>query len=155
MSGIETHLTTQRAVDLALDRLRMYTTDPDEDGHVLWTGPARGGSSGPRIRSGAGHLSPSHIAYWTRTGRAPVGIVKAHCGTAGCLAPRHLSDENDRRDLRMQLRVWQGLEARPWQVCGAGLHDWDTYGRIRNDLSSDCQGCNAIAARRARAKRSP
>jgi hypothetical protein len=124
---------------------------PDGE-HVAWTG-RRGPTGIPSIRVHNTTMSASHVAFEQRTGRKPVGIVKTECGYTHCLNGAHLSDEIERRAVRLQERALYGMDA-PWSICGAGLHDWDTWGRIEpKTLSLYCAACNTERARRIRQAR--
>lgn len=135
------------------DKLAKFSTEPDEDGHVMWTGRRDKGGQ-PEIRQADRPVSASRVAFELRTGRAPVGHVRPECGMTGCVAPDHMSDEHERRTVRMLQRAVLGLPEKPWEVCPAGLHSWDTDGRIQPNMRFYCGGCYRIrAARVRRAKR--
>lgn len=129
------------------DKIASFSV-PLDGGHTGWTG--RTATSGaPVIRHRGIELAAAHVAFQTRTGREPVGIVKAECGFHDCLTPAHVADELERRKVRMQERALYGLEPQPWAVCPSG-HSWDDHGRIYPDLKPYCKGCNTERARRVR-----
>lgn len=125
---------------------------PAEDGHTGWEG--RRYSSGPPAVRYMGRDTPaSHVAFELRTGRPPVGIVKAECGQDECLTPAHLSDEIERRKVRMQERALYGLDPAPWARCPKGKHTWDESGRLEPDLTPYCKSCNTERAAEYRARK--
>lgn len=121
-----------------------------ENGHVGWTG-RRGNGGVPSIRVFDTTLPASHVVFRQQTGREPVGMVRAECGFAHCLNPWHISDEVQRREIRLVERWLHGFDA-PWDVCPKGLHDWDTHGRVEPapSLALYCRRCNTERARRVR-----
>ncbi|AMD42780.1 hypothetical protein SEA_XKCD426_39 [Streptomyces phage Xkcd426] len=130
-------------------KLAKFAVGPNADGHTGWTG--RTATSGaPVIRHLRVEMPASHVAFEQRTGRPPVGIVKAECGQHDCLTPSHISDELERRAVRMQERALHGLDPQPWDVCSKGLHTWDESGRIQPDLTPYCCTCNTERAARVR-----
>lgn len=133
-------------------KLERFSTSPDADGHVGWTGRIANAGA-PAIRHLKVQIPASHVAFELRTGRPPVGIVKAECGRAHCLAPTHLSDEIERRNVRGQERALYGLEPVPWSTCPKGTHEWDEYGRFQPNLTPYCKGCNTERAARTRRAR--
>lgn len=130
-------------------RITTLTTDPDADGHVLWTGSVSTAGV-PVVRFGGRDVAVARVVYERRTGRAPVGIVKADCGVRGCVAPAHIVDEIERRSVRLLLRNVQGLCA-PWDACRTCGADWNTHGRVDSELKLYCRTCNT--ARRARSRK--
>jgi hypothetical protein len=73
-----------------LERFTARTT-PGEDGHLLWIGC-------PVVDLGGGQeVSGLRLAFRLGYGRDPEGMVKARCGTPGCVAWRHLADQRIRR----------------------------------------------------------
>ena len=120
-----------------------------DDGHTGWTG-RRTKSGTPSIRHRGIEIPASHVAFEQRTGRPPVGIVKAECGTDRCLTPAHVSDELERRDLRMKERSLAYLPPQPWDICSKGTHTWDEGGRIQPDLTPYCCACNTERVLRSR-----
>lgn len=122
------------------DKLARFSV-PGPDGHTGWNG--RTATSGaPSIRHLGVDMPASHVAFRARTGRSPVGNVKAECDFLYCLTPAHLGDEIERRAVRMQERALHGLDPQPWDVCSKGLHTWDTDGRLQPDLTPYCLACN-------------
>jgi hypothetical protein len=123
------------------DKLARFTTPPDRDGHMYWTG--RTNSSGSFvIRHRGKPMVATHVAFEQRTGRRPEGVVKAECGDIRCVNPDHLADGRERQTIRQQMRILSGLPPQPWDTCPAGLHSWDEGGRIQGDLTPFCQRCN-------------
>lgn len=133
------------------EKLAKFGTEPDADGHTGWTG-RRATSGAPVVRHRGIELPASHVAFQQRTGRLPVGFVRAECGVHDCLTPSHVGDENERRTVRMQERAMYGLDPKPWDICPKGLHPWDTCGRIEPDLSPYCKECTNDRAARARTR---
>ena len=124
----------------------------DELGHTGWSG--RYTTSGvPMISHKLAEVSASHIVFRQRTGREPVGLVKADCGVRDCLSPGHLTDELDRRKLRMFERDLLGMAPQPWEVCPKGLHSWDEHGRLQPSLKPYCGPCGTARTMAARAAR--
>lgn len=132
-------------------RLAEHCTEPDENGHVMWTGALTSGGI-PRLRCGNREMSASHLVYLRRTGREPVGIVKADCGVRGCLAPTHVVDEIERRTIRLMMRNVNGRPA-PWAVCEHCGGDWDRHGRVDEKENLYCVTCRTAAAKRNREAR--
>ncbi len=130
------------------DKLAAGCTEPDEAGHVRWTG--RHATSGAPMFMHRDRRQPaSHTAFELRAGRPPVGVVLSECGVRYCLTGAHLSDEIERRNLRMQERAMWGIDPQPWDVCAQGLHTWDEHGRIGVDLTAYCRACNSARAKRS------
>lgn len=123
---------------------------PREDGHTGWDG-RRYSSGGPSVRKHGQDTPATHVAFKLRTGRYPVGIVKTECGERECLTPAHLSDEIERRTVRMQERALLGMVPQPWDVCPAGTHRWDEDGRLEPNLKPYCKSCNTERAAKSRA----
>ena len=139
------HHNNSTTKEAKLDRFTVAGTD----GHTNWTG--RLGTSGaPVIRHLKVQIPASHVAFELRTGRPPVGIVKAECGRDHCLTPAHVSDEIERRNVRGQERALYGLEPVPWKTCAKGTHAWAEHGRFQPDLTPYCKGCNTERAGRVR-----
>lgn len=145
---------------LGLDPARDTTTEEeklsrglmpvDDQGHTGWSG--RYTTSGvPMISHRLAEVSASHIAFRQRTGRDPVGLVKADCGVRDCLSPGHLTDELDRRKLRMFERELLGRAPQPWDTCPRGLHSWDEHGRLQPNLKPYCAPCETERTMRNRA----
>lgn len=123
-----------------------------EGDHVGWNG-RRGASGAPSIRIHDTSMPATHVVFQDRAGREPVGIVQSECGFPHCLNGWHLSDEVERRRVRLQERALYGMDE-PWDICPKGLHDWDTWGRIEpSSLSLYCAKCNTERAARSRAAR--
>lgn len=133
------------------DKLDKFSTEPDEDGHVLWTGrTSKAGSA--LIRHLGREIPAAHVAFERRVGSKPVGTCRADCDMPHCVAPAHVMDDVERRALRGLLRTLEGLPAEPWVRCPAG-HAWWAYGRFEADLTPYCKRCNTERAQRSRAAR--
>ena len=136
----------------AEEKLARYSV-PVDGHHARWTG--RTGPSGtPVIRMPSGVVPAAAVAFELRTGRKPLGIVKAECGMKHCVAPSHVADERERRKFRMQERALYGMDPIPWDVCAAGVHYWGTWGRIEPapSLTAYCAGCNSERKRAKKAR---
>lgn len=130
------------------DKLTRFSV-PEPGGHTGWNG-RRTRTGTPSIRHLGVEIAASHVAFEVRTGRPPVGIVKAECGVNGCLTPEHIGDARERSQLRMLERSLLGLPTPPWDVCAQGKHSWEEGGRIQRDLTPYCQGCNTEKVSRSR-----
>lgn len=142
-------LPTYKTATSMQQKVERFST-PLDGGHTGWTG-RRKTNGLPAIRHRDAEIPASHVAFSGRTGRKPVGIVKAECGMSDCLTPGHLSDETERLTVRMQERALWGLDPVPWDVCPKGLHTWDEAGRLQPDLTPYCRACNSERAARIRA----
>lgn len=119
------------------------------DGHTGWTG-RRAPAGAPLIRHLGRELSAAHVAFERRTGRAPVGSVRADCDMAHCLTPEHLMDDIERRKVRVQLRSLKGYGPH-WEVCPADpSHTWEEHGRVEPSLELYCRQCNSDRSRARR-----
>lgn len=139
------------------DKLDQHSTEPDADGHQLWTG-RRSMSGAPTIRHCGKELPAAAVAFERRTGRKPVGTCRASCADADgnalyCVAPAHVQDDLERRRDRMTERAMIGLAAAPWTDCPKCGADWDTHGRVEPSLDAYCKNCTTIRAQRSRAAR--
>lgn len=121
------------------DKLAKFSKQAGE--HTGWTG-RRTREGKPSLRHLNAVVPASHVAFEMRTGRQPVGIVMAECGFQHCLTPAHVTDEIERRTIRMQERALYGLDPQPWTVCPKGLHQWAEDGRLRTDLEPYCKSCH-------------
>lgn len=122
-----------------LDEKWAQRTQPVEGGHLEWTGE-RGTTSGtPLLRYRDQNHTAAAVAFRRRTGRDPVGHVKAECGVHQCVAPEHVEDEPGRDRLREQLRYLLGMGERP-QFCRRG-HDQAEHGRLLPDGVAYCRTC--------------
>ncbi|GAA1237773.1 hypothetical protein GCM10009578_093410 [Streptomyces rhizosphaericus] len=90
-------------------------------GRGIWNGrgerSTRSGSPVMRFREKS--VSPAVVSFRKRTGRDPVGQVKAECGYPHCIAPAHVEDEPGLRRLREQFRFLTGGTL-PAPVCRHG-----------------------------------
>lgn len=121
------------------EKLEAGLSPQDLDGHIVWTGVRVQGT--PIIKyKGVVHPAAS-IAFQTRTGRPPVGQVRANCELRYCMNALHLADEVERRKLRLQVRLMMGMSG-PWAQCRHG-HDWEENGRIEPEpsLALYCKAC--------------
>lgn len=111
----------------------------DIDGHIVWIGVRSHGT--PIIKHRGVEHPAAAIAFQIRTGRGQVGQARADCGMKHCMNGLHISDEIERRRMRLQLRAMIGLPA-PWAECKHG-HDWEGNGRIEPEpsLMLYCQAC--------------
>ncbi|MEW2631605.1 hypothetical protein AB0903_08090 [Streptomyces sp. NPDC048389] len=120
-----------------------------DGGHLEWLGERAGRSSTPVMRFRERSASPAGIAFKKRTGRDPVGQVRAECDYPHCVAPAHVDDEPGRRRLREQLRAIKGVPA-PGETCRHG-HDQAEHGRLEQDGTAYCGACKRDQKRAARA----
>ncbi|MEV7465268.1 hypothetical protein AB0O20_01985 [Streptomyces kronopolitis] len=116
------------------DRVR-----PAGEGHLEWAGERSMRSGSPVMRFREKSVSPAAISFRKRTGRDPVGQVKAECGYPHCIAPAHVEDEPGRRRLREQFRFLTGGTT-PAPVCRHG-HDQVVHGRFQPDGAPYCAEC--------------
>ncbi|UQA95716.1 hypothetical protein [Streptomyces halobius] len=112
---------------------------PVDGGHLEWTGERGSPSGTPVMRFREKSYSPAAIAFRQRTGRDPVGQVRAECEFKHCIAPAHVDDEPGRIRTRKQLRyLTGGTERRPY--CRHG-HDQAEHGRYEPDGTAYCEVC--------------
>lgn len=130
------------------ERWRQFTK-PIDDGHMDWTGERQTTSGRPLLSHGYRHHSAAAIAFRIRTGRDPVGQVRAECGMQHCITPEHVEDEPGRRRVREQLRYLSGGRA-VQERCQQG-HDQAEHGRIAADGRAYCHTCKRAREERARA----
>lgn len=100
--------------------------------HLGWTGSRW-------LRFGGVTYQGARLAFMLRTGREPVGIVKADCDVRGCVALAHVEDQAGRQRNRMQLRALMGMPAMPAE-CQQG-HDQAQFGRIQRNGFRYCHAC--------------
>jgi hypothetical protein len=133
-------------------KLAKFSTSPDDDGHIRWTG--RTSANGcPEIRHLNVPVPATHVAFEQHTGRVPSGPVMSNCGVRHCLNGAHLWDETERTTGRMFQRALAGLEPEAWSICPQGIHPWSTDGRLNPDLSPYCKSCTTERTTRLRAVR--
>lgn len=132
----------------AWDKLDKFSSEPDQAGHIMWTG-RRGNAGTPEIRHRGTSIPAAHVAFERRTGRKPVGTCRADCDVQQCVAPAHVVDDIERRTIRGQERAVYGLDPVPWDKCPEG-HSWGVHGRFEPDLTPYCRRCNTLRARRSR-----
>lgn len=130
------------------DKLDRFSSEPDVNGHVTWTG-RRGNSGTPVIRHLGRERSAASVAFERRTGRTPVGQCASDCGVHQCIADGHVVDDLERRTVRMQERALYGLPQQPWDSCPEG-HSWEAEGRVEPDLTPYCRACGTDRYRRTR-----
>lgn len=118
---------------------------PVEDGHTEWTGERAGRSGTPVMRFRERSVSPAGLAFRARTGRDPVGQVRAECGYPHCLTPDHVDDERGRQETRRLLRYVKGGTERP-ATCRHG-HDQAEHGRYEPDGTAYCEACKRESKR--------
>ncbi|GHA94137.1 hypothetical protein [Streptomyces chryseus] len=121
-----------------------------DGGHLEWLGERAGRSGTPVMRFREKSVSPAGIAFTKRTGRAPVGQVRAECEFRHCVAPAHVDDEPGRLHVRQQLRAITGAPERP-KVCRHG-HDQAVHGRLEPDGAPYCGVCKRDQKRAHRAR---
>ncbi|MFJ6540571.1 hypothetical protein ACIQMP_07985 [Streptomyces sp. NPDC091385] len=110
-------------------------------GHMEWTGSRQSKSGTPVLRYKERIYTAASVAFRRRTGRAPVGPVRAECGVVHCVAQDHVEDEPGRQRLREQYRYLMGMGERPAR-CRAG-HDQAVHGRYARDGVNYCTACSA------------
>ena len=77
-------------------------TVPTPDGHVLWTGRCRDGTTPSLVHRGRDY-SARRAAFEELHHRPAQGLVKPGCGREDCVRPDHLEDRPMRAALRTQL----------------------------------------------------
>lgn len=122
------------------EQLSRFSSIPDPDGHIWWTG-CLSTSGTPRIRIDGKEVPARHSIFEKRAGRKAVGQVRADCGLVRCVAPAHLMDDIERRKIRLQTRALLGY-ADHWQTCSTCGGDWETQGRVEEKLSLYCCRCS-------------
>ncbi|MDX3354721.1 hypothetical protein PV703_15685 [Streptomyces sp. ME01-24h] len=131
----------------SLEDTYRHHTRADGD-HLLWTGPLGGGL--PVLNYRGRIYKPSRVAFTIRAGRQAQGYVRNNCGTPLCVAPNHVDDTAERQRLREQYRYLLGRTALG-DTCGKG-HDQAVEGRLEEDGSPYCAGCQRDAKRNQRAR---
>ncbi|MCX4993809.1 helix-turn-helix domain-containing protein [Streptomyces longwoodensis] len=137
----ELGLPPRPAQPLSLDEKWEQRAKPVEGGHREWTGGRVGLSRTPVMAYRGKTYTAASLAFRRRTGRDPVGQVKAECGMQQCVAPEHVEDEPGRMRLREQLRHLLGMGERP-QKCAHG-HAQAEHGRLLPGGVAYCQVCQA------------
>ncbi|MCY0957669.1 hypothetical protein [Streptomyces sp. H27-H5] len=132
----------------ALDKWKSLVREVD-GGHLEWLGERGGPSRTPVMRFRERSVTPAGIAFTQRTGRAPVGAVRAECDYPGCMAPAHVDDAPGRMLIRSQIRALRGLPAPPAH-CQQG-HDQAVHGRYETAGAPYCLACKRDQKRAARA----
>ncbi|MYS44083.1 hypothetical protein GTY23_23190 [Streptomyces sp. SID5998] len=125
---------------LTLEERWAQQTEPTGDGHLRWTGSRSTGSRTPVLRYRDKTYTAAAVAFRQRTGRDPVGPVKAECDMPQCVAPEHVEDEPGRTHLREQYRYLLGMGERP-PFCKAG-HDQAEHGRYLRTGVAYCGTCS-------------
>ncbi|MEW2068447.1 hypothetical protein [Streptomyces sp. NPDC007346] len=120
---------------------------PVDGGHLEWLGPRSSASRTPILRLRGKSASPAGIAFRKRTGRDPVGQVRAECGFRHCVDPAHVDDEPGRRRVREQVRAVRGLGPPP-AFCRHG-HDQAEHGKFEQDGEAYCEACKRDQKRTA------
>ncbi|MFC8463371.1 helix-turn-helix domain-containing protein [Streptomyces sp. NPDC057250] len=110
-----------------------------EGGHLEWLGERAGANGTPVMRFRNKSVTPAGIAFTKRTGRPPVGQVRAECDYPGCIAPDCVDDVPGRAHVRAQLRAVRGLPALP-DHCPHG-HARADHGAFENDGIPYCRAC--------------
>ncbi|MFI5685865.1 hypothetical protein [Streptomyces sp. NPDC051636] len=121
-------------------------TEPLEGGHLRWTGSRAGASGTPVMCYRDKTHTAAAVAFRQRTGRDPVGQVKAECDLRQCVAPDHVEDEPGRTQLREQYRYLLGMGERP-AFCKAG-HDQAVHGRYLRTGVAYCSACSTNKKKR-------
>ncbi|GGW15838.1 hypothetical protein GCM10018980_51300 [Streptomyces capoamus] len=116
-----------------------------------WTGERNATSNRPLLSHGYRHHSAAGIAFRIRTGRDPVGQVRADCGMQHCVAPDHVEDAPGRRRNREQLRYISG--GRALQERCRNDHDQAEHGRVAADGRAYCNACKRARDARSQARR--
>lgn len=129
-------------------KLAEGSSQPGRAGHVTWDG-RRGHQDRPIIKHGGRVIPAAAVAFELRTGRRPVGMCRADCDVRHCVAPDHVLDDIERRQVRLQVRELYGWD-KPWDVCPSAGHSWDEHGRVEPDLTLYCRACNTARVRRSR-----
>jgi hypothetical protein len=137
-----------RGYATAEDKWAAHVRPVDGD-HLEWTGERATSSRTPVMRFRGRSMSPAGVAFRKRTGRDPVGQVRAECEFPQCMNPAHVQDEPGRQALRLTLRRIKGLPDPP-AVCPNG-HDQARHGRLESDGTPYCEACKQESKRAARA----
>lgn len=124
---------------------------PVDGGHLEWLGERSSRNGTPIMRFRGASQAPAGIAFKKRTGRDPVGVVKAECGFQHCMAPEHVEDGRGRHRVRAQLRVITGGAPIPEQ-CRAG-HPMADNLRIQPDGARYCAACKRAQKQARRTKK--
>lgn len=66
----------------------------DPDGHTRWL------LKNTSISVNGRNRTPGQIAFLLGHGREPLGVIRAACGTSGCVTLGHLTDETMRREAK-------------------------------------------------------
>lgn len=132
-------------------KLAQDSSQPDQAGHVTWTGRRSHHQDRPIIKHQKRVIPVAAVAFELRTGRRPVGMCRADCDVRHCVAPEHVLDDIGRRQVRLQVRELYGWDG-PWDVCPSAGHPWDEHGRVEPDLSLYCKACNTVRVVRNRTK---
>jgi hypothetical protein len=133
-----------------IEELWQQHAHPIDSGHMEWTGERSTTSNRPLLSYQYKHHSAAGIAFRIRTGRAPVGQVRADCGMPHCVAPDHVEDAPGRRRNREQLRYLSGGSALQ-ETCSRG-HDQRTHGAINTNGLAYCNTCKRERDQRIRAQ---
>jgi hypothetical protein len=121
------------------DKLTDLTGPAVAGGHMWWLGRRNGVT--PVIRHNGRERQAAAVSFEIRTGRKAEGQVRPECGADRCINAWHLSDDIERRRVRLQMRALQGFGP-PWSICNHG-HEWEEYGRVEPALSLYCKGCTS------------
>lgn len=135
---------------LSLEDTWQTRTQPVDGGHLQWTG-AHNACGVPGLTYHGTWHSARAIAFTLRTGRDPVGYVKAECDHPDCVAPGCVDDEQGRQRTRAAMRAVLGMPPRP-TTCPAG-HDQTVHGRLDSRSVHYCAACNHTATNASAARR--
>lgn len=108
-----------------------------DGGHREWAAGTNTRAVGRFQHAGVPYTA-ARAAFVIRTGRQPVGPVRAACGRSGCVEPGHVDDRATRERDRAALAAITGIAHRP-PSCS---HDPAVHGRHRADGRRYCDACN-------------
>lgn len=83
-----------RAAPPTLAEMFTARTAPFGDGHTKWL------LKNTAISVNGRNRTAGQIAFFLGHGREPLGVVRAACGTSGCVSLDHLTDETMRSELK-------------------------------------------------------
>jgi hypothetical protein len=107
--------------------------------HRIWQGIADKGTTPVFVVDDTWYPA-RRIAWVLHHGTAPVGLVKAGCGTPLCVHAPHLTDDVIRQRERVLYAALHGVTLAG--DCPAGTHDLAQYGYVRPNGFTECRGCD-------------
>ncbi|MDX3125338.1 hypothetical protein [Streptomyces scabiei] len=108
--------------------------------HRVWQGTADKGTT-PVLYVDYVRYPARHVAWVLHHGTAPLGLVKADCGTPLCVHGPHLTDERSRQaDQVLYAATIHGITLAG--LCPSNAHDLADYGYARSDGKTGCRGCD-------------